>query len=74
MSTATTEVRLFHVEVPEDDFVDFRQRAEATQRPDSETVADESQGVQLRTLRGFAASEQPVRLTDEVPASLRPVR
>src|SRR5258706_5725382 len=46
MSTAT-EIRPFRVGVPEADLVDLRERVMATRWPDRETVADQSQGVQL---------------------------
>ena len=43
----TTEIRPFHVNVPEEQLGDLRQRLAATRWPDKETVADRSQGVQL---------------------------
>src|SRR5207244_4764386 len=45
------EIRPFHVEVPEEDLVDLRRRIAATRWPERETVADESQGVQLATMQ-----------------------
>jgi pimeloyl-ACP methyl ester carboxylesterase len=50
MSTAT-QVRPFRVEVPEEDLVDLRRRVAATRWPDSETVPDQSQGVQLSRIQ-----------------------
>jgi pimeloyl-ACP methyl ester carboxylesterase len=47
---SATEIRPFHVEVPEEDLVDLRRRIAATRWPERETVADESQGVQLATM------------------------
>ena len=44
---STTEIRPFHVNVPEEQLSDLRQRLAATRWPDKETVADRSQGVQL---------------------------
>ena len=46
-----TEVRSFHVEVPEEDLVELRRRLAATRWPDRETVPDRSQGAQLAELR-----------------------
>jgi len=48
---STTESRPFSVEVPEEDLVDLRRRIAATRWPERETVADESQGVQLATMQ-----------------------
>jgi pimeloyl-ACP methyl ester carboxylesterase len=47
-------VRPFRVDVPEEDLDDLRRRIAATQWPEKETVADESQGVQLATLQELA--------------------
>src|SRR5215207_4651511 len=48
------EVRPFQVDVPEEDLVDLRQRIAATRWPERETVADETQGVQLATIQELA--------------------
>jgi pimeloyl-ACP methyl ester carboxylesterase len=48
---SATEIRPFHLEVPEEDLVDLRGRIAATRWPERETVADESQGVQLATMQ-----------------------
>jgi pimeloyl-ACP methyl ester carboxylesterase len=48
---SATEIRPFHVEVPEEDLVDLRKRIAATRWPEKETVADGSQGVQLETMQ-----------------------
>jgi pimeloyl-ACP methyl ester carboxylesterase len=48
---SATEIRPFHVEVSEEDLVDLRRRIAATRWPERETVADESQGVQLATMQ-----------------------
>ena len=48
---STTEIRPFHVNVPEEQLGDLRQRLEATRWPDKETIADRSQGVQLVTMK-----------------------
>src|SRR5215213_8211659 len=47
-------VRPFRIDVPEEDLDDLRRRIVATQWPDKETVADESQGVQLATMQELA--------------------
>jgi hypothetical protein len=48
------EVRPFHIDVPEEDLVDLRRRIADTQWPERETVADQSQGVQLATIQELA--------------------
>src|SRR5215218_797764 len=48
---ANGAVRPFHVSVPEQDLLDLRRRLAATRWPDREIVADQSQGVQLRTVQ-----------------------
>jgi pimeloyl-ACP methyl ester carboxylesterase len=52
-STETT-IRPFRIDVPEEDLDALRRRIEATQWPEKETVADESQGVQLATIQELA--------------------
>jgi pimeloyl-ACP methyl ester carboxylesterase len=47
-------VRPFRIDVPEEDLVDLRRRIADTQWPEKETVADESQGVQLATMQELA--------------------
>jgi len=44
-------IRPFHVNVPKAALTDLRRRLAATQWPDKETVTDESQGVQLATMK-----------------------
>ena len=51
---AATEIRPFHVDVPEDALDDLRQRIAATQWPEKETVADQSQGVPLAMIQTLA--------------------
>ena len=46
-----TGVRPFRVNVPDADIADLKRRLAATRWPDKETVADQSQGVQLARLR-----------------------
>jgi pimeloyl-ACP methyl ester carboxylesterase len=47
-------VRPFRIDVPEEALVDLRRRVAAMRWPDKETVADQSQGVQLATIRELA--------------------
>jgi pimeloyl-ACP methyl ester carboxylesterase len=47
-------IRPFRIDIPEQDLVDLRRRVLATRWPDRETVADQSQGVQLAKLRELA--------------------
>jgi len=54
MSTAVEtaiEIRPFRVEVPQSEIDELRRRLQATRFPEKETVADQSQGVQLATIR-----------------------
>jgi pimeloyl-ACP methyl ester carboxylesterase len=46
-----TAIRPFKVHVPEETLADLRRRLAATRWPDNETVADQSQGVQLATMK-----------------------
>ncbi|GHO60184.1 epoxide hydrolase family protein [Ktedonobacter robiniae] len=47
-------IRPFHIDIPEEALVDLRQRIVATRWPEKETVADQSQGVQLATIQELA--------------------
>jgi len=49
-----TAIRPFRIDVPEEQLVDLRRRVEATRWPERETVADQSQGVQLATIQALA--------------------
>ena len=49
--SAGATIRPFHVNVPEADLTELRRRINATRWPDRETVADQSQGVQLATIQ-----------------------
>ncbi|HEU0042706.1 MAG TPA: epoxide hydrolase, partial [Jiangellaceae bacterium] len=51
---ATTEIRSFHVDIPEEQINDLRQRVAAARWPTQELVPDRSQGVQLATLQELA--------------------
>ena len=50
-----TEIRPFHVNIPEEALADLRRRVAATKWPDREQVEDASQGVQLETMKKLAA-------------------
>ena len=52
--TTATAVRPFRVDMPEEALADLRRRIAATRLPDKETVADQSQGVQLATIQALA--------------------
>jgi pimeloyl-ACP methyl ester carboxylesterase len=56
MSTVetATEIRPFHLEIPEEQLDDLRRRIAATHWPSKELVPDRSQGVQLATLQELA--------------------
>ncbi len=45
------EIRPFRIDIPQDRLVDLRERLSATRWPDPELVADESQGVRLKTMQ-----------------------
>jgi pimeloyl-ACP methyl ester carboxylesterase len=49
-----TSVRPFHVDVPDEALEDLRRRIVATQWPEKETVADQSQGVPLAMMQKLA--------------------
>jgi len=49
-----TEIRPFHIEVPEEELAELRRRIGAARWPSRELVADRSQGVQLATMQGLA--------------------
>jgi pimeloyl-ACP methyl ester carboxylesterase len=51
---SSTDVRPFHVEIPEEALTELRRRVQATVWPDRETVADTSQGVPLATMQQLA--------------------
>src|SRR5450432_2441205 len=51
---AGSDGRPFRVDVPEKDLVDLRRRIAATRWPGRETLADQSQGVQLATMQKLA--------------------
>src|SRR5204862_2869849 len=49
-----TDIRLFHVDTPEEKLAELRRRIAATRLPSAELVADRSQGVQLATIQELA--------------------
>jgi pimeloyl-ACP methyl ester carboxylesterase len=49
------EIRPFQVDIPEEELDDLRRRIAATRWPERETVADQSQGVQLATIQALAS-------------------
>jgi pimeloyl-ACP methyl ester carboxylesterase len=49
-----TEIRSFHIEIPEEQIDDLRRRIAATHWPSKELVDDRSQGVQLATMQELA--------------------
>ena len=69
---SATEIRPFDVDVPEKALEDLRRRIAATQWPEKETVADQSQGVQLVTIRKLARRQgRPLRGVGGAGALLR---
>jgi pimeloyl-ACP methyl ester carboxylesterase len=53
-ATEDSSIRPFHIDVPEEELVDLRERIAATRWPEKETVDDPSQGVQLVTMQALA--------------------
>jgi pimeloyl-ACP methyl ester carboxylesterase len=51
---STTEICPFHIDVPEDELANLRRRIAATNWPEKETVADQSQGVPLAMIQKLA--------------------
>ena len=51
---ATSELRPFRVDMPDEAIADLRRRVTATRRPSRELVGDRSQGVQLATIQELA--------------------
>ena len=49
-----TDIRSFHVDIPEEKLAELRRRIAATRWPSKELVADRSQGVQLATMQALA--------------------
>ncbi|MFI9549211.1 epoxide hydrolase family protein [Streptomyces sp. NPDC052016] len=53
-TSASPEIRPFTFDFPEAELEDLRRRIEATRFPEKETVADQSQGTQLATIKELA--------------------
>jgi pimeloyl-ACP methyl ester carboxylesterase len=53
-ATTSDAIRPFRVDIPKEQLVDLRRRIVTTRWPDRETVADQSQGVQLATIQELA--------------------
>jgi pimeloyl-ACP methyl ester carboxylesterase len=54
-ATDDTAIRPFRISVPQEALVDLRRRIAATRWPEKETVADQSQGVQVATIQKLAS-------------------
>jgi pimeloyl-ACP methyl ester carboxylesterase len=54
VTSESTAIRPFRIEVPEEQLAGMRRRIEATRWPSKELVGDRSQGVQLATLQALA--------------------
>ena len=50
-----TEIRPFHIDIPDGALDDLRRRIAATRWPSRELVPDRSQGVQLATIQALAS-------------------
>src|SRR5436305_2667540 len=53
-ATEENAIRSFHIDGPEEELVDLRERIAATRWPEKEGVEDASQGVQLATIQALA--------------------
>ncbi len=53
-ATANEDIRLFQINIPNEQLVDLRQRIAATRWPEQETVADNSQGLPLSAMQEIA--------------------
>jgi hypothetical protein len=53
-ATENTAIRPFHINIPEAEITELKRRIEATRWPEREAVADESQGVRLKTIQELA--------------------
>jgi pimeloyl-ACP methyl ester carboxylesterase len=69
MTTMTeVDIQPFQVQFPEEDLIALRRRIEATRLPTKELVGDQSQGVQLATLKALArywATEYDMRRVED---------
>ena len=53
-ATANEDIRLFQINIPNEQLVDLHQRIAATRWPEQETVADDSQGLPLSAMQEIA--------------------
>ena len=49
-----SDIRPFHVNIPEEELIELRRRINATRWPEKETVTDQTQGVELATIQKLA--------------------
>jgi pimeloyl-ACP methyl ester carboxylesterase len=54
-SSVRSDIRPFRVIIPEEQLTELRRRIKATRWPERETVADDTQGVQLATMQALAS-------------------
>ena len=54
IAQTATDIRPFHVDIPEEKLAELRRRIAAARLPSRELVADRSQGVQLATIQELA--------------------
>jgi len=54
-TSVMSDIRPFRVSVPEEQLTDLRHRIKATKWPERETLADDTQGVQLATMQALAS-------------------
>src|SRR6266404_5570795 len=54
-SNVRSDIRPFHVSFPDEQLADLRRRVKATKWPERETVADDTQGLQLATMQALAS-------------------
>jgi pimeloyl-ACP methyl ester carboxylesterase len=54
MAQDNTAIRPFKINVPEEEITELKRRIKSTRWPDKETVSDQSQGVQLATIKELA--------------------
>jgi hypothetical protein len=52
----TTEIRPFHIDIPDEALEDLRRRIAATNWPEQKTVTDQSQGVPLAMIQQLVRS------------------
>ena len=55
---SATDIRPFHVDIPDEALEDLRRRIAATNWPEKETVVDQSQGVPLAMIQKLARAQR----------------